>query len=132
MTLNTFIQANPKISIIIFSLGVTIFMTIIRYFFTDRKAMREIKEKQKTIREEMKKHKDNPEKIMELNKQMMEHFPIQMKQSFKLMLITIVPMLLLLGWLRSTFTEILPHWIWWYIIPSLIFGIVLGKIFKLD
>jgi uncharacterized membrane protein (DUF106 family) len=128
------IIANPKASIIIISLLVTIFMTVVRYFATDKKLMREIKEKQKWIKEEMKKYRDNADKTMELNKQMMEHFPAQMKQTFKLMLLTLIPLLILLGWLREVFaqTAIASTWIWWYVGFSMVFGIILGKIFKLD
>jgi len=96
--------------------------------------MKEIKEKQKRLKEEMKIHKDNPQKMMEINKQMMEDFPKQMKQSMKISVITIIPLLLLFNWLRPTFTQttLATNWIWWYIIASLIFSIVLRKVFKMD
>lgn len=134
MSINTFIQANPAIAILVISFLATIFVTIINYFFTDRELMRKIKEKQKNLREEMKKYRNDPAKMMEINKQMMEDFPHQMKQSFKIMLITLIPMLLLFGWLRGVFvnTSLGNSWIWWYIIASLVFSIVLRKVLKLD
>ena len=134
MTITELIISNPKLSIIIISLLVTLFTTIIRFFVTDKELMREIKKKQKWIREEMKKCRDNADKMADLNKQMMEHFPIQMKQTFKIMIITLVPLLVLLAWLREVFemTIIANSWIWWYILPSIVFGMVLGKLFKLD
>ncbi len=132
MALTGLITAYPKMSIIVLSLLVTLFTTLVTYFVTDRELMRSIKEKQKWIKEEMKKCKDNADKMIELNKQMMEHFPAQMKQTFKIMLVTFIPLLVLLWWIRGTFTEILPNWIWWYIGSSLVFSIALRKIFKLD
>jgi uncharacterized membrane protein (DUF106 family) len=91
-----------------------------------------MKQKQKALREEMKKFRDNPQKMMELNKQMMEDFPKQMSQSLKVSVITLVPLLLLFGWLKNVYTPLLPHWIWWYILSSIIFSIFIRKIFKMD
>ena len=134
MTIVESIMTNPRISIMVISLMVTIFMTLVRYLVTDKELMKEIREKQKWIREEMKRHRDNADKIAELNKQMMEHFPAQMRQTFKMMLLTMIPLLILLGWLRGVFaqTTIASTWIWWYIGFSMLFSIILGKIFKLD
>ena len=81
----------------------------------------------------MKQNKDNPQRMMEINKQMMEDFPTQMKQSFKTSLVTLVPLLLLFNWLRGVYaTTTLTGWIWWYVGSSLVFSIILRKVFKLD
>ncbi|MEK6885617.1 MAG: EMC3/TMCO1 family protein, partial [Nanoarchaeota archaeon] len=124
----------PQASILLISFLVTLFITIISHYFTDKKLMREIKDKQKRLREEMKQHKDNPQKMMEINKQMMEDFPTQMKQSMKVSLITIIPLLFLFNWLKVAFgqTAIATNWIGWYILASLIFSLILRKVFKLD
>jgi len=134
MVIVEYIQTNPLLSVVIISIIITSIMTTLRYFVTDRELMKDIKEKQKFIREEMKKYKDNVEKLNDLNKQMMEHFPAQMKQTFKLMLITIVPMIIIFGWLRETFatTTMAGSWLWWYIGFSMAFSIFLGKALKLD
>lgn len=134
MTITSLIGANPKIAIIVISFLATLFITIISYFLTDKELMRRIKQKQKVLREEMKKYRDNPEKMLEINKQMMEDFPHQMKQSLKITVVTLVPMLLLFGWLRRVFvtTTISSSWIWWYILASLVFSIILRKILKMD
>ena len=134
MDINVLVQSNPKLWILIFSFIVTIVITIVNYYFTDRELMKNIKQKQKSLREEMKQHKNNPQKMMELNGKMMEDMPAQMKQSFKIMLITMVPLLIFFNWLRNMFaaTTIGSSWIWWYILSSLVFSIVLRKVFKLD
>lgn len=134
MSITTLIQANPQTSILILSLLVTLFVTVISYYFTDRNLMKEIKERQKSLREEMKKYRDNPQKMMELNKQIMADFPNQMKQSMKVSLITLIPLIFVFNWLRVVFagTTIASNWIWWYIISSIVFSIGLRKIFKLD
>jgi uncharacterized membrane protein (DUF106 family) len=134
MEITSFIQANPKAAIIILSFIATAVLTTLTYFFTDRKLMKDIKIKQKSLREEMKKHKDNPQKMMEINKQMMEDFPAQMKQSFKIMIITLLPVLIFFNWLRNVLstTTLANGWIWWYIVSSIVFSIILRKVFKLD
>ena len=100
----------------------------------DKKRMKEIKDKQKRLREEMKQYKDNPTKMMEINKQMMEDMPEQLKHSFKPMLVTIIPLLILFNWLRATFaiTAIAGSWFWWYIISSIAFSMILRKVFGLQ
>ncbi len=128
------IQTNPKISIIVVSFIATFFVTVIRYFMTDREKMQEIRERQKELREEMKKFKNNPEKMLEINQKMLEDFPEQMKQSFKPMIITLIPLLILFKWLLDIYsiTSLSGSWIWWYIISSIIFSIFLSKVFGLQ
>jgi len=134
MDIIALIKLYPQVSIVIFSLLATMFVTAINYFITDRELMRGIKEKQKKLREEMKLYKNDPQKMMELNKQMMADFPHQMKQSLKTSVITIVPMLLLFNWLKGIYldTSLATSWIWWYIVASLVFSMGLRKILKLD
>jgi uncharacterized membrane protein (DUF106 family) len=130
-----FMQSNPRISIILVSLLVTVFITTVRYFMVDRDKLKEIKERQKELRKEVKKYKDNPEKMLELNQQMLEDMPEQFKQSFKPMLITMIPVLILFKWMWSIYGEtalsgtsfLFPVWLWWYIGSSIIFSIALNK-----
>ena len=132
MVLIELIQNYPRIAIIIFSFLVTLFITIVTYYMTDRVRMKELKEKQKALRKEIKKHRDNPQKMMELNKQMMEDMPEQLKHSFKPMMVTMIPIIIMFGWLRSTFTDILPSWFWWYMISSIVFSMSLRKVLGLQ
>ncbi|MEK6935658.1 MAG: EMC3/TMCO1 family protein [Nanoarchaeota archaeon] len=134
MTITELIQNNPRTAIIILSFLVTLFITIINSLMIDKKRMKELKDKQKSLKEEMKQHKDNPQKMMEINKRMMEDMPEQLKHSFKPMLVTIVPLLILFKWLQSSFalTTIASTWLWWYILSSLVFSIVLRKMFGLQ
>jgi uncharacterized membrane protein (DUF106 family) len=107
---------------------------------TDRAKMKEIRERQKQLRAEMKQYKNHPEKMMEINQKMLEDMPEQMRQSFKPMIITIIPILLLFGWMRSMFAAtslagkwwIFPIWLVWYIGASIIFSIILNKMMGLQ
>lgn len=134
MDINALILANPKTAVLIISFIITLFVTIVTHFLTDKELMRRIKEKQKGLKEEMKKHRDNPEKMMEINKQMMEDFPHQMKQSMKVMVVTLIPLLIFFNWARTIFatTTLASSWIWWYIGSSIVFSMILRKVFKLD
>mgnify|MGYP001561455027 FL=1 len=78
--------------------------------------------------------KDNPEKMLEINKKMMEDMPEQLKHSFKPMLVTLIPLLVLFTWLKSTYaaTTIASTWFWWYIGASILFSIILRKVFGLQ
>jgi uncharacterized membrane protein (DUF106 family) len=96
---------------------------------TDREKMKDIRMRQKKLRVEMKEHKNNPEKMMEINKQMLEDMPEQMKMNFKPMIVTMIPILIVFSWMRSTYalTSISGSWLWWYIGSSIIFSIFLSK-----
>ena len=137
MVITEFIQSNAwnaRISIVVLSFLVTLFITVVTYYMTDRVRMKELKEKQKRLRKEIKQHRDNPQKMMELNKQMMEDMPEQLKHSFKPMLITMIPILIVFTWLRATFalTAIAGSWFWWYIGTSIFFSISLRKLLGLQ
>jgi len=134
MDTQALVIANPKIAIIIISFIATLIVTTLSHFLMNKELMRSIKEKQKRLREEMKKFRDNPQKMMEINKQMMEDFPKQMKESMKISVVTLIPFLILFSWLKKIYilTPIASSWIWWYILASLGFSIILRKLFKLD
>ena len=132
--IQSWIIANPKVSILVISFLVTLFITVVRYYMTDREKMKDLRDKQKELRKEMKEYKDNPEKMMEINKQMLEGMPEQMKMSFKPMLVTMIPILIVFAWMRSTYalTSIGGSWLWWYIGSSIVFSIILSKGFGLQ
>jgi len=134
INITNIIQNYPRTSIIILSFLVTFFITLVTTFMVDKKRMKEIREKQKRLKEEMKKFRDNPEKMMEINKQMIEDMPEQLKHSFKPMLVTIIPLIILFKWLKTAFavTSIASSWFWWYIGASILFSMLLRKIFGLQ
>ena len=133
-TITDWAMLYPHLSIVLIAVLVTIFITTIRYFLTDRVKMREIRERQKKLREEMKLYKEHPEKMLELNQKMLEDFPEQMKQSFKPMVVTLIPVILLFAWMRPFYagTTIASTWFWWYIGASIIFSILLNKMIGLQ
>lgn len=128
-----FIQAYPRWSIIIVGLLIAFFIQLINFLVLDKKAMRELKQKQKDIRAQMKEHKHDLEKQKQLSNELLAHSMASIKHSFKPMLITMVPALLALVFIKGVFSEtsIASSWIWYYISAALVGGIVFRKLFKL-
>ena len=131
MTIVNLIHTYPQPSIVIIAGLVSLFITLVNYFVLDKEKVRSSREKQKNLREEMKLHKSNPQKMMEINKELMNDAMQNMGHSFKPMIITLVPMFVVLAWIRKVFTGTLNGWIWWYIISAVVFSIVFRKVFKL-
>ncbi len=128
-----FVQSYPRTSIILLGLIISLFISLVNYFVLDKEKMRNLKERQKAIQKEMKDHKDNPQKLMELQKEMLSQAGETMKHTLKPMLITFIPVLLIFGFMRGLFapTEIAKTWLWWYIGSSLIGSIAFRKLLKL-
>src|SRR3989344_2359660 len=131
----TFIQTNPKISIIAFSLVVSLFISLVNYFVLDKEKMHETKRKQKALQEQMKIHQKagNKEKMSEIQKQILSHSGDMLKHSFKPMIITLIPILIFFGYVRNVFatTSIANSWIWWYIGSAIVGSSVFRNVLKL-
>ena len=79
----------------------------------------------------------DPEKSLEIRKQLNERAMKQFKSGLKPTLYTFIPFIILFSWMRNVYSEmgaliIGLSWLWVYIISSLIFGMVLRKIFKVS
>lgn len=98
-----FIHAHPFIGIILFSLLISLFITLIIFFFTDREKMRTLKERQKELQRKAKEHQKagNQDALMEINKQLMLDMPEMMKHNFKPMLITFIPIIIIFSWANA-------------------------------
>ena len=131
------IQSYPLLTIVVLSFVITFIATIIYKWFTDQNLMKSLKEDTKKLQEEAKQHKDNPAKMMEIQKQAMDKNMKYMMHSFKPTLITILPIGLLITWLGKAYKGIdlnflgfIDSWIWTYIIISVIASILIRKILK--
>ena len=124
---------GPRIFIVLAALLISLFISIVNFFVLDKEKMNALKSRQKEIQDEMKKHKDNPTKLMELQKEMFSHMGASMKHSLKPMLITFIPLLILFPMMRTLLADsvIKGSWFWYYIITSLVGASVFRKLFKL-
>ena len=132
MVIMDLIRSSPIISIVVIALVVTLFSTLITKWLTNQEHMRSLKARQKELQADLKKHKDNPGKMQELQMEMMQIAGTMMKSSFKPLLITFLPLILLLYWLKATFTPLVGFsgWFWWYLGASLVSSMILRKVLK--
>ncbi|MFZ1970847.1 MAG: EMC3/TMCO1 family protein [Candidatus Nanoarchaeia archaeon] len=130
MNITSIVVSYPTESILLISFLVVLVTTIITKYFTDQKRMKELREIQKACQIKLRDNKGNLEEMNKINKEVMDCSMELMKHSFKPMLITFIPLVLLAGWMNSVFIKILPSWIWWYILSGLVFSIILRKILK--
>ena len=121
--------ANPKTSIIAISALVTLVMTLVTKKVTDQERMRELKKISKACQIKLKDNKGNPESIQKINKEMMDCSMELMKHSFKPMIYTFIPIIILFWWIKDVYTGVLSGWIWWYIGASILSSIIFRKVF---
>ena len=135
MGLVDILMLYPKAGVIVLGLLISLFVTIINYFFLNKEKMREIKSRQKEIQAQIKEHEKagNHDKLMDLNKEMLSHSMEMMKHSFTPMLITMVPMLLFFSFIRGVYSQtiISSSWFWYYLISAIVGNIIFRKLFKL-
>ena len=82
---------NITWGMIIIVIIISIFMTIVQKYATDQETLRELKKEQKILGNEMKKYRDNPEKMLELQKKQFEFIPQTMKLSMRPIIYTGIP-----------------------------------------
>lgn len=95
------LRLPPFWSILLISVFLTFIVTLIYKVVTDQAKMKALKDEIKQAQTEMKEHKSNPEKMMEINRKAMEKNFEYMKHSFKPMIFTMIPVLLIFGWLNA-------------------------------
>jgi len=98
------LSIDPFWSIVIIALFVSLISVLATKFMTNQKLMKEHRAELKKLQKEMKACRDNPKKAMSLQKKMMDINMIVMKESFKPMIITIIPFLLIFAWLNANFS----------------------------
>jgi len=148
MIFQEFVNAQPLISIIVFSLIITFVLTWLSKLLINQDKMKELKERTKQLQQNMKEEK-NPDKLAQFQKEMLQISGEQMKMSFKPMLITYLPLILFWVFLKGLYTKAgvgdLIHWgvslpiigtgAGWllsYLIFCIIFSIILRKLMKVQ
>ena len=119
-------------SLIIISFILTFLITFSYKLITNQQEMKLLKEQLKKHQQEMKDHKGNPEKLLEIQKNAMDTNLKYMKHSFKHTLLTFLPLVIFFSWLKDTYTQPIlgMNWIIIYIVSSIIFSMILRKILK--
>jgi uncharacterized membrane protein (DUF106 family) len=99
--LDPLLKYNPATVIVIMSLLLSVLITFIYKWMTDQTLMKSLKDDIKGMQEQMKKNRDNPKKLMELQKVAMEKNTQYMMKSMKPTLVTFIPLILIFGWLNA-------------------------------
>ena len=128
---------NKTFGLIIITLILSFIMNLVQKYGTDQETLKQIKAEQKELQKEMKEYKDNPEKIMELNKKQLEMMPHILKTTMRPIMYTMVPFILLFRWFGDYFSVVefrffgFLSWFWMYLILSIVFSQIFRKVMKI-
>lgn len=125
------------------SFGIAIASALVRRAVLDMDKMREMKERMKEHQEILKKatKAGDKKKASKAQSKVMELTMENLKYSFKPMIYTFIPFILVFLWLKgeyegvgavATIFNFELTWFWWYLICSMIFSIILNKALKLS
>lgn len=95
------LNLSPFWSILIISLIIAVIMTYVYKWMTDQHLMKALKDDIKALQKEMKEFKEDPARVMALQKKAMEANMKYMMHSMKPTLITFIPIIIIFGWLSA-------------------------------
>ena len=104
------LSLSPAMALMIISLVIAVFVTLIYKFTTNQELMKTLREDLKRFQSEMKQFRKEPQKMMSLQKQAMEKNMQYMMQSMKSTIFTMIPIIIVFGWLSAhlAYEPILP------------------------
>ena len=138
-TAGAFLNWNLVIGMTILILILSVFMTLIQKYTTDQKALREIREEQKKMQEDLKKLAPGSKEHTELSMKSLKFMGPMIKLSMRPIIYTAIPIILLFRWFTDYFSSAalsefrffgFLSWFWFYLLGSIIFSSILRKIFK--
>ncbi len=136
-TAGSLLQWNLTFGMLIIVFMISLIISIAQKYLTDQETLKEIKKEQKALREEMNLVKDDPAKIMELNKKQMQKIPLVFEASMRPLIYTAIPFIIFFRWFNDFFISIgnpkffgFLSWFWFYLIASIIFSSILRKVLK--
>ncbi len=105
------LNKSPFLGILVFSLLITFIVTIAYKYLSNQVEMKRLKEAQKDFQDKMKAVRDKPEEMMKIQKEAMATNFEYMKHSLKPTLFTMIPILIIFGWMAGhmAFEPIFPH-----------------------
>lgn len=92
---------HPAIGILLVSLLISVITTFAIKIFSDQSLMKDLKQELKDLQKKMRELKNNPKKMAKINEKVMETNAKYMSHSMRPTLFTIIPILLIFGWLNS-------------------------------
>src|SRR3989344_1680496 len=95
------LELGPFWAIFILSLIISLLIVLVYKYATNQEEMKRLKDQQKDFQKKMKELKENPAEMMKIQKEAMQSNLQYMKHSFKATLITMLPILLIFGWMNG-------------------------------
>lgn len=95
------VNIHPFFAIVIVSFAIALFNSWVYKLMTDQHQMKALKDEMKKMQDEVRKYKDNASKMMEIQGKLMKRNLDYMKHSFKPTFVTMIPILIILGWMTS-------------------------------
>lgn len=95
------LTASPFLGVLVVSVFISLITVFVYKYFTDQEAMKQLKEQQKEYQQRMKELRDNPSEMMKIQKEAMGKNMEYMKHTFKATLITMLPIILIFGWMNA-------------------------------
>lgn len=92
---------HPAIGLLIVSLLISVITTLAIKFLTNQSLMKDLRNELKELQKEMKDLKNNPKKMAKINERVMETNSKYMSHSMRPTFFTLIPILLIFGWLSS-------------------------------
>ena len=148
MAILQILQQNAFLSIVGISVALALGSTLVYKYATDQNLMKAMREEIKKLQDEMKLHRTDPQKLAEIQGKLMPLNMKMMTQSFKPMILTLVPFVIIFALLGKIYTSMtiipLPFhfplsrlttglgWVGTYIIFSMIFTTVFRKALKVS
>jgi uncharacterized membrane protein (DUF106 family) len=99
--LQPLLNFGPLWAVFILSLIISLIIILVYKYFTNQNEMKRLKDEQKEFQKKMKGLKSQPEEMMKVQKEAMKANMEYMKHSFKATLITMLPIILIFGWMNA-------------------------------
>jgi len=99
---NPLLKMPPALAILLISFIITLIITLVYKLTTDQNKMKKLKQDMKEYQKKIKSlSKENPQKAMAIQQEAMKKNMEYMKSSFKSTLYTLIPIIIIFGWLNA-------------------------------
>lgn len=92
---------HPALGLLLISLLISVITTLAIKFLTNQTLMKDLRNELKELQKEMKDLRNNPKKMAKINERVMETNSKYMSHSMRPTFFTLIPILLIFGWLSS-------------------------------
>ncbi len=97
------LKLPPLVAVVAMAFIISLIIILVTKYTTDQTLMKKLKEGMKEHQKKIKELKNEPAKAMEMQKQAMESNMKYMMHSLRPTIITIIPIIIIFGWMSSTF-----------------------------